>query len=95
MSGQARKEERHPDHAPVTEGNTVTVQGENQVPKARMPHEIDESADSQSAEAPAVRRMGRIAHASEAAGQQDTDKGPALDAAYQRQKEGEEKKRRP
>lgn len=94
MSRTGMKEERHPEHAPATEGNTVLVQGENQVPKARMPHERDESADSQAGDASSTRRMGRIAHDSETSGQVDTGKGPALDAAYERQKGGEEKKRR-
>ncbi|HYE39134.1 MAG TPA: hypothetical protein VEB23_04335 [Ramlibacter sp.] len=87
------KEERHDTPRP-SEGNTVMSQGENQAPKARMPHERDESADSQSADAANVRRIGQIAHDDVVEGQPDTDKGPALDAAYERQKDGEEKKRR-
>ena len=87
------KEERHDTPRP-SEGNTVMSQGENQAPKARMPHERDESADSQSADAANVRRIGEIAHDDVEEGQPDTDKGPVLDAAYERQKGGEEKKRR-
>ena len=87
------KEERHDTPRP-SEGNTVMSQGENQAPKARMPHERDESADSQSADAANVRRIGQIAHDDVVEGQPDTDKGPALDAAYERQKDGEDKKRR-
>ena len=94
MSGQGKKEERHAGHAPASEGNTVPVQGENQVPKARMPHERDESADSQATEAPSARRMGRIAHDSVEAGQVDTDKGPVLDATYEDLREGEPKEKR-
>lgn len=89
----SRKEERHEGVPRPSEGNTVVGQGENQAPKARMPHERDESADSQSADAPATRRLGQIAHDDVAEGQQDTDKGPALDAAYERQKDGEPKRR--
>jgi hypothetical protein len=95
MSEPRMKEERHPDHAPATKGNTVPVQGENQVPKARMPHERDESADSQAGDAPSARRMGNIAHDAVEQGQVDTDKGPVLDRAYDQLRDGEPKKRRP
>jgi hypothetical protein len=78
------KEERHDDVAKPSEGNTVTAQGENQAPKARMPHERDESADSQSAENASARRMGQMAHDDVAEGQQDTTKGQELDATYHR-----------
>jgi hypothetical protein len=88
------KEERHDDVASPAEGNTVVQQGENQAPKARMPHERDESADSQSPDASSTRRMGQLAHDDVVEGQPDTDKGPALDAAYEKQKGGEEKQRR-
>lgn len=88
------KEERHEEAARPSGGNTVMSQGETQSPKARMPHERDESADSQAAANPSVRRMGEIAHDDVEEGQPDTDKGPVLDAAYERQKGGEEKKRR-
>jgi hypothetical protein len=88
------KEERHDDVASPAEGNTVVQQGENQAPKARMPHERDESADSQSPDASSSRRMGQLAHDDVIEGQPDTDKGPALDAAYEKQKGGEEQQRR-
>lgn len=88
MGEQRMNEERHvADTGKASEGDTVLVQGENQVPKARMPHERDESTDSQEGASSQVRRMGRIAHDSETSGQQDTDKGPVLDAAYERQQE--------
>lgn len=67
-----------------SEGNTVTAQGENQAPKARMPHERDESADSQAEDAPSTRRIGQIAHDAEAQGQQDTSKARETDATYRR-----------
>lgn len=88
------KEERHEEAARPSGGNTVMSQGETQSPKARMPHERDESADSQASQNPSVRRMGEIAHDDVEEGQPDTDRGPVLDAAYERQKGGEEKKRR-
>ena len=88
MAEQRMKEERHvADTGNAAEGDTVLVQGENQVPKARMPHERDESTDSQAAASSQVRRMGQLAHDSETSGQQDTDKGPVLDAAYEKQQE--------
>ena len=88
------KEERHDDVPKPSEGNTVVQQGENQAPKARMPHERDESADSQAQDAPSTQRIGQIAHDDVMEGQPDTEKGPVMDAAYERQKEGQEKKRR-
>jgi hypothetical protein len=88
------KEERDDDGAKPGAGNTVMSQGENQAPKARMPHERDESADSQAADASSTRHIGQIAHDDVMEGQPDTEKGPALDAAYERQKGGEEKQRR-
>jgi hypothetical protein len=76
------KEERHEDVARPSEGNTVTAQGENQSPKARMPHERDESADSQAPDNSSARHMGEIAHAAVAAGQEDTSKAKETDATY-------------
>ena len=71
-----------------TEGDTVPVQGEQQQPAPRMPHERDESADSQAASEPSMERMGAEAHDSLEKGQVDTDKGPVLDATYDRVREG-------
>lgn len=64
------------------QGATTRVQGETQAPAPRQPDERDESVGSQAADSPTVRRMGRIAHESIAAGQTDTDKGPELDRTY-------------
>ena len=83
-------EERHDPPKP-SEGNTVMSQGENQAPKARMPHERDESADSQAAEDPSTRRMGQIAHDAQVDGQQDTSKARETDATYHRLREDAEK----
>ena len=77
------KEERH-DPPPPSRGNTEIAQGENQVPKARQPHERDESADSQTAENSSMERMGAIAHDDVMEGQQDTSKAQELDATYHR-----------
>src|SRR5687767_9663887 len=73
---------------PRGRGNTVPVQGETQERAPRMPHERDESADSQGASEPSGQRMGRIAHDDIERGVVDTDKGPVLDQAYDKVREG-------
>ena len=62
--------------------DTVTAQGERQAAKPRTPNEHDASTDSQARTTPGQERMGKIAHDDLAEGQQDTDKGPVLDATY-------------
>jgi len=47
----------------------------------RTPNEHDESADSQAPEA-GQQKIGKIAHDDLKQGQKDTDKGPVLDATY-------------
>ncbi|HEY0822579.1 MAG TPA: hypothetical protein VGD76_02235 [Ramlibacter sp.] len=84
------EEERHDDVPRPSEGNTVTAQGENQVPKARTPHERDESADSQAPDASSTRRMGEIAHDDVMEGQQDTSKAQELDATYHQVRQASE-----
>ena len=49
----------------------------------RLPHERDESSDSQGG---VSRDAGRQAAADLAAGRTDTDRKPVLDATYERQK---------
>ena len=44
-----------------------------------MPHERDESADSQAADEPSAERMGRLAQEDIERGLVDTDKGPPLE----------------
>ena len=61
----------------------------------RLPHERDESSDSQAAGEPSGQRMGKIAHDSVRRGEVDTDKGPVLDEAYDRLGGSEENKKRP
>lgn len=70
------------------QANTVPVQGETQQPVPRMPHERDESADSQAPGEPSTQRMGQAAHDDLERGLVDTDKGPALDATYDKVREG-------
>jgi hypothetical protein len=87
-------EERHAVPRPA-DGNTVTAQGETQSPKARMPHERDESSDSQAADNPSARRMGEIAHDDVVEGQQDTSKSQELDATYHQVRESSAPKDKP
>ena len=87
-----RKEERQDDGAQPGHGDTVSAQGDNQAPKARQPHERDESADSQTADSPDIRAMGRIAHDAAAQGQQDTSRGQETDAAYHRMRPDEKQR---
>lgn len=65
------------------QGHTRPVQNEERAP--RMPHERDESSDSQvhNAPQPAMKQ----AHDDVAAGRVDTDRGPPMDETYKRQKE--------
>jgi hypothetical protein len=82
------KEERDAEVPRPGEGSTVTAQGESPSPKARMPHERDESADSQAPDNAQARRIGEIAHDDVVAGQQDTSKAQETDATYQKMREG-------
>jgi hypothetical protein len=82
MSRSRMEEERHEDVARPSMGNTVTAQGENQVPRARQPHERDESADSQAPDSDSNRYMGAVAHDAAVSGQQDTSKANEMDATY-------------
>jgi hypothetical protein len=84
MSRMQHKEDRNAEAPPPSRGSTVTAQEEDQTPKARVPHERDESADSQAADNPQARRMGEIAHDDVVAGQQDTSKAQETDATYHR-----------
>lgn len=64
-------------------GRTKPVQQEEPVP--RMPHEHDESSDSQVAQEPPP--LMRKAHDDVKAGRVDTDRGTPMNDTYQRQKE--------
>ena len=73
------------------QGNTIPELGsatDKQDKAPRQPHERDESADSQARQEPSNKRIGEIAHADLAEGQVDTDKGPVLDATYDKVREG-------
>jgi hypothetical protein len=70
------------------QGNTIPKQGETQDRVPRMPHERDESADSQQAEEPSGKRVGGVAHDDLAAGRQDTSKMPELEKTYDKLRDG-------
>jgi hypothetical protein len=73
---------------PKRQGDTVPVRGGTQERVPRMPHERDESADSQSSSEPSGRAMGKAAHEDVERGVVDTDKGPVLDQTYDKVREG-------
>ncbi|RYF39063.1 MAG: hypothetical protein EOO25_15845 [Comamonadaceae bacterium] len=71
------------------QGNTLPQgqnHGQSQDTTPRLPHERDESADSQPSAEASAQRVGRQAHADVVQGQQDTGRKPAMDAAYEKQK---------
>ncbi len=68
--------------------DTIPQQGERQKPSLRQPNERDESSDSQQRAEASQQRMGSVAHESMQRGQTDTDKGPVLDATYEKLREG-------
>ena len=67
------------------QGNTTPAQGETQERTPRMPHERDESAQSQENKEPSQDRIGELAHDDAVSNRTDTDKGPALDQTYERE----------
>ncbi|TFZ06610.1 hypothetical protein EZ313_08295 [Ramlibacter henchirensis] len=69
------------------QGNTTTAQGEDQRAVPRMPHERDESADSQPAAEPSHDRVGKKAQGDQERGVADTTKGAELDATYDKLRE--------
>lgn len=72
-----------------TRSETLPEQGETQERVPRMPHERDESGSSQASEEPSGRRMAKAGQDDVERGVVDTDKGPALDQAYDKVREGE------
>lgn len=71
------------DGSPAGRGDTVPVQGDRER-APRLPHERDESADSQAASEPSGPRMARAAREDIERGLVDTDKGPVLDETYEK-----------
>ena len=85
---QNRLTSRKRPNADANKGQTVPAQGDKQERVPRMPHERDESADSQAAQEPSGQRVGRQAQQDIERGLVDTDKGPVLDQAYDKVREG-------
>lgn len=89
---------RPPGKTDGPQGNTLPAQGETQEGVPRMPHERDESADSQKRMEPSNERMGRMGRKDAERGVADTTKGAELDATYDKLRESTpdpEKKFRP
>ena len=75
-------------HPPVPQ---AARRGETSVPddeptqagaKPRLPHDHDESSDSQASASPQHDAIGRKAYANATDGSADTDRGPVVDALY-------------
>ncbi|MBP6894144.1 MAG: hypothetical protein ACLGJD_10415 [Gammaproteobacteria bacterium] len=69
---------------PAGEGQTRTKQSHGHAP--RMPHERDQSADSQEARDGQPTERGKRALDDLESGRKDTDRGQAAHEAYQKQK---------
>lgn len=72
----------HPD-----EGDTRVAQSDQSTEQSspRLPHERDQSADSQPRHSHAARQQGEQAHDDATSGQQDTDRAPVTDQVYREQ----------
>lgn len=77
-AGRASPQAREP------QGTTRAAQGPTQQPQPRMQYERDQSSDSQAADEPSQHRMGKMAHDDVERGVVDTDKGPAIEEAYEK-----------
>jgi hypothetical protein len=78
---------RRQDEPKAQDRRGKTLPTQERVP--RMPHERDESADSQSADESSGKRMGDIARDDIERGLVDTDKGPALQETYEKLRDDE------
>ena len=74
--------------SPAQRGATVAAQGEKQAKVPRLPNERDESADSQAGGEPSGARVGAQASQDVERGLVDTDKGPVMDAVYEKVRAG-------
>ena len=73
--------------SPGATSKTLTAQGETQEAVPRMPHEHDESADSQSRAPTPLQDVGRAAHEDARRGAPDTTRAEQADATYHRLRE--------
>ena len=69
-------------------GETIPQQGDTQQRVPRAPHERDESSDSQAGGEPSGERMANAGRKDVERGAVDTDKGPAMDETYEKQRTG-------
>lgn len=73
--------------ARARQGDTVPAQGDTQERVPRMPHERDESADSQASSEPSGRRMAQAGREDIERDVVDTDTGPVLNETYEKLRE--------
>jgi hypothetical protein len=71
----------------ASRGKTSTAQGQGREEVPRIPHERDESADSQPRHEASQEHVGRIGKADAERGVADTTKGAELDATYDKLRE--------
>lgn len=81
LTERASREGPHPGARQAT-GQTTARQAQKRVP--RLPHERDQSADSQTQVAPEQQEVMRQAQKDVERGLQDTSKAEATDAVYRR-----------
>ncbi|TFY98120.1 hypothetical protein [Ramlibacter rhizophilus] len=73
--------------AKAPQPNTLPAQGETQQPVPRRAFERDESADSQVADEPSMKEIGRVAKRDADRGIPDTTRGAELDRTYDKLRE--------
>ena len=83
--GPRSKDEDKPASPPHGNTHSDKHSGKGEDEQPRMPHEHDESADSQRSP---PREVIQQAHRDVSRGLTDTDKGPPMDDAYQKQVSG-------
>jgi len=80
MAATPKKPDDLPDPG---DGNTIPQQGGESKP--RLPHERDESSDSQEGQGGEPPEVGKRAHEDVERGVVDTDRGPVTDRVYREQ----------
>ena len=75
---------------PRDPGRTTPAQGETSTPQKvpRLPHEHDQSSDSQARGEASGKKVGEQAHKDVVRGLTDTSKGAEMDRAYRQVKSG-------
>lgn len=72
---------RHPPVPAAARRGEITAPDDAPA-KPRLPHEHDESSDSQASASPQHDEVGRKAYANATDGSADTDRGPVIDELY-------------